>query len=65
MDSPDDRALRRAEARTDAAKLELERTHHLLDQVGVPREFRAPGERDPVEYSLEQRVRLLLEDDAE
>lgn len=55
--------LRRAEGRAEAAELELERAHRLLDEVGVPREFREPGERDPVEYSLEARLRLLLEDD--
>ena len=54
---------RRIEARLDALELELERAHRLLDEFGVPREFREPGERDPVEYSLDARVRLVLEED--
>ena len=54
-----------AGARAEAAELELERAHHLLDEYGVPREFRQPGERDSTDYSLESRIRLVLEDQAE
>jgi len=60
-----DERERRAEARVEALELELERAHHLLDEVGVPRAYRAAGERDPTEYSLEGRLRLLLEDEEE
>jgi len=60
-----DRRSELAEARAEAAELELERAHHLLDEYGVPREFRQPGERDPTDYSLESRIRLVLEDQAE
>jgi len=63
MDTGDDRALHRALQRLEAAELELERAHHLLDQCGVPREQRVPGERDPLELSLEGRLRMLLEDE--
>jgi len=63
MASPDERALSRAEARADAAELELERAHRLLDEYGLPREFRAEGERDAIEYSLLGRLRLLLDED--
>ena len=56
------RALQVAEARLEAAELELERAHRLLDQIGVPREYREDGERDPVEYSLEGRLRLVLDE---
>ena len=63
MDAQDSSELRRAEARAEAAELELERAQHLLDLYGVPREFRQPGERDPIEYSLEARLRLVLEDE--
>lgn len=59
-DSPEER---RAAARAEAAELELERAHRLLDRYGVPREFRRPGDRDPTEYSLEARLRLVLEED--
>ena len=52
----------RTAARLEAVELELERAHRLLDEIGVPREFREPGARDPMEYSLDGRVRLLLED---
>ena len=55
-------ARRRAEARADAAELELERAHRLLDDVGVPRETRQAGERDFVELSLHRRIELVLED---
>lgn len=57
-----DERLRRAESRLEAAELELERAHRLLDEVGVPRGFRAPGERDPVDYGLAARLQLLLDD---
>ena len=57
--------LRAAEARAEAAELELERAHRLLDEHGVPREFRREGERDPIEYSLAGRLALFLEDDEE
>jgi hypothetical protein len=60
---PDDHALRRAEARAEAAELDLERAHRLLDEVGVPREVREPGRRDPLELSLLGRLRLLLDED--
>jgi hypothetical protein len=62
-DTDERRARLLAEARAEAAELELERAHRLLDEVGVPREFRAHGQRDPIEYSLEARLRLVLEDD--
>ena len=66
MESQDaDLALRRAEARAEAAELELERAHRLLDELGVPREFRSPGERDSTEYSLEGRLELVLNDEDE
>jgi len=55
-----ERAL--VEARAEAAELELERAHHLLDEYGVPREFRDHDQRDPTDYSLEARLRLLLDD---
>jgi hypothetical protein len=59
--SPDeDRARRLAEARAEAA--ELERAHRLLDELGVPRDFRQPGERDQTDYSLLARMRILLDD---
>jgi hypothetical protein len=61
--SPDeDRARRLAEARAEAAELELERAHRLLDELGVPRDFRQPGERDQTDYSLLARMRILLDD---
>lgn len=56
-------AGQRDAARADAAELELERAHRLLDEYGVPREQRAPGARDAVEYSLLGRLRLLLDED--
>ena len=54
-------ALLLAEAKADAAELELERAHRVLDSEGVPREFVPEGEKNYVEYSLEARIRLLLE----
>ena len=63
MEHDAQRALDKAEARAEAAELELERAHRLLDREGVPREYRAQGERDWVEYSLEARLRLLFEED--
>ena len=60
--SDEARRASRAEARAEAAELELERAHRLLDACGVPRELRARGERDAVEYSLEGRLRLLLDE---
>ncbi len=65
MTPDDDRRLLRLEARAEAAELELERAHRLLDRQGVPREMREPGERDPTEYSLEARLRLALGADEE
>ena len=50
------------EARAEAAELELERAHHLLDEYGVPREFHSPEQQGPLDYSLEARLRLVLED---
>ncbi len=58
-----DERVRRAEARAEAAELELERAHRLLDRIGVPREMREAGERRALELSLEHRVELVLEDD--
>ena len=58
-------ALARAQARLDALELELERAHRTLDAYDVPRAFRAPGERDPVEYSLHARLDLLFADESE
>ena len=63
MGSDEQHATQLAEARAEAAELELERAHRLLDEVGVPREFRAAGQRDPTEFSLEARLRLVLEDE--
>ena len=54
------RAARPDAARAEAAELDLERAHHLLDELGVPRERRLPGQRDPLEYSLLGRLRLAL-----
>ena len=56
---------RRAEARGEAAELDLERAHRLLDEYGVPRERRDPGAREAVEYSLLGRLRLVLGEDEE
>jgi len=50
------------EARADAAELELERAHHFLDQLGIPREVREPGQRDPLELSLLARLELAFEE---
>ena len=62
-DPSENERTRRMEARLDALELELERAHRLLDDYGVPREFRVEGERDPVEVSLDGRLRLVFEDD--
>ena len=53
------------ESDSDAAELELERAHRLLDECGVPREVRAPGQSRPVELSLVGRMQLFLEDEEE
>lgn len=58
-------ARERDATRADTAELELERAHRLLDEYGVPREHREPGGREPFEYSLLGRLRLLLEDEDE
>ena len=64
MVEPDERRARLlAEAKSEALELELERAHRLLDEVGVPREVRDPSERDPLELSLEARIRMVLEDE--
>lgn len=63
---PDDAAPNRArdpEARLAALELEVERAHHVLDEVGVPRSFRPPGARDPVDYALHARLELLFEEE--
>ena len=51
------------EARAEAAELELERAHRLLDEYGLPREFQEPGAPRALEYSLHARIQLLLDDD--
>lgn len=61
MQDPDERGA--AEGRAQAAELELERAHRLLDEYGVPREFRDEGEARWVEFSLVARLRLVLEAD--
>ena len=57
------RVCRQAEARADAAELDLERAHRLLDEYDIPRERREPGAREAEEYSLVGRLRLVLDDD--
>ena len=58
-----ERALRlRAEARAEAAELDLERAHRLLDAWGVPREVRERGAKRPVELSLLGRLELAFEE---
>ena len=59
-----DRARLRAEGRAEAAELELERAHRLLDEYGAPRESRLPGQRDAIEYSLLGRLQVVLDDEA-
>ena len=63
MEPDAQRARAKAEARAEAAERELERAHRLLDHEGVLREYRPDGERDWVDYSLEARVKLLLEEE--
>jgi hypothetical protein len=63
MSDMGEQEIRRIESRLEALELELERAHRLLDEFGVPREFREEGERDPMEYSLDGRIRLILEDE--
>ena len=65
MSNIDERVHRIVEARLEALELELERAHRRLDEYGVPREFRQPGVRDPIEYSLEARLRLVLDEEDE
>lgn len=64
LDGGDDlrNRLARAEQNLEAAELELERAHRLLDTWGVPREESDPGGGRPLELSLEGRLELLPDD---
>ncbi len=66
MDSPQHDQLReslaRAERDLEAAELELERAHRLLDTWGVPRECPDPDGGRPLDLSLEGRLELLPDD---
>ncbi len=61
MQSREDQERNRLEARAEAAELELERAHRLLDEYGLPREFQEVGVPRAVEYSLQARIQLLLD----
>ncbi|MFT7677477.1 MAG: hypothetical protein ACI8QC_001455 [Planctomycetota bacterium] len=61
---PEDSAqLARAQGKLEAAELELERAHHLLDTWDVPRELPDPDGGRPVELSLAGRLELLSDED--
>jgi hypothetical protein len=49
--------------RAEAAELDLERAHRLLDELDVPRAEHVEGERDPAELSLLGRLQIALGDD--
>lgn len=53
------------EARAEAAELELERAHQFLDRLGVPRELREEGARDPLELSLLARLEWAFDSEEE
>lgn len=55
--------LARALGKLEAAELELERAHHLLDTWEVPRQLPDPEGGRPVELSLEGRLELLSDED--
>ena len=58
MDSVEE-TLRRLSAKLEAAELELERAHHLLDQWGLPREIESEEDGSHTELSLTGRLELL------
>ena len=55
--------LARALGKLEAAELELERAHHLLDTWDVPREQPDPDGGRPIELSLAGRLELLSDED--
>ena len=54
--------LSRALGKLEAAELELERAHHLLDTWDVPREQPDPEGGRSLELSLAGRLELLSDD---
>ena len=62
MDS-NDQALRRISSKLEAAELELERAHHLLDLWGLPRESESEDDGSRTELSLSGRLELLPDDE--
>lgn len=55
--------LARALGKLEAAELELERAHHLLDTWDVPRELPGPEGGRPIELALAGRLELLSDED--